>query len=226
MCSLTDVKCLSEPSVTSELYQPKQLMIRSCFWSAEPVFSDTATAECGNKEKNTLIFHRLCCCDESAEPERKGVNLLVDIDSVPVLNCGHENHIADTSTGKGLPLKGASTKLWSERCCSSTLKGAIWGGLGIWLEFLLDPSYMTCFRHFLLRGGVVMDPGPAGEIISLSWIGNTSLSWTSRGRHGKISSLNLKQRKPVHSLVLISYNVTVDLSMWISHQIPFAFPFS
>lgn len=51
MCSLTDVKCLSEPSVTSELYQPKQLMIRSCFWSAEPVFSDTATAECGNKEK-------------------------------------------------------------------------------------------------------------------------------------------------------------------------------
>lgn len=134
--------------------------------------------------------------------------------------------IVDTSTGKGLPLKGASTKLWSERCCYSTLKGAIWGGLGIWLEFLLDPSYMTCFRHFLLRGGVVMDPGPAGEIISLSWIGNTSLSWTSRGRHGKISSLNLKQRKPVHSLVLISYNVTVDLSMWISHQIPFAFPFS
>lgn len=149
--------------------------------------------------------NKLCCCGESAEPEHKGVNLLVDIDSVPFLNYGHENDIADTSTGKGLPLKGASTKLWSERCCSSTpMKGAIWGGLGIWLGCLLDPSYMMCFRHFLLRGGVVMDPGPAGEIISLSWIGNTSLSRTSRGSHGKISSLNLKQRKPVHSLVLIS----------------------
>lgn len=226
MCSLTDVKCLSEPSVTSELYQPKQLMIRSCFWSAEPVFSDTATAECGNKEKKPWFSTDYVAVTRALSLNAKVLIywsiLTLFLFSTAVMRITSRIQALEKGFLWRVPrlnfgVSVAAPPHWNEPF------EAVWASD---LNSSWTPSYMTCFRHFLLRGGVVMDPGPAGEIISLSWIGNTSLSWTSRGRHGKISSLNLKQRKPVHSLVLISYNVTVDLSMWISHQIPFAFPFS
>lgn len=39
----------------------------------------------------------------------------------------------------------------------------------------LDASLSRCFEHVQLDRGPGTDPGPSGEIMSCSWLGNVSL---------------------------------------------------
>ena len=57
-------------------------------------------------------------------------------------------------------------------CCSFTLRGASWGGSGIWLGCPLESSLVRCFRHVQLGGDHEADPGHTGKTPPFSWPGS------------------------------------------------------